>query len=122
MHCGITARITYVINENESWAELWTKIHNRSSGIAPLPPANFTTELIIAVFQGDCPTGGYMTTIKKIILTSVNYVVFADEIRPHPNSCQTQAFTQPYHIVKISGYSQDFPVQFVYNITTSDYL
>jgi hypothetical protein len=114
-HCDLTARITYVINENESWYDLWISMHNRSSSIPKLPTFNFTTDLIIAVFQGDCPTTGYMTTISKIILTMDCYVVYVDEICPGPSCITFQAFTQP---CQISGYPLDLPAQFVYNITT----
>ena len=119
-HCDLYARNTYAISDNESWADLWNNMHNRSLSIPKLPIVNFTTDLIIAVFQGKCPTTGYMTTITKIILTMDHYVVYVDEICPGPNCITFQAVTQPYHIVKISGYPLDLPAQFVYNITTYD--
>jgi hypothetical protein len=119
-YCGLTARITYVISENESWSELWTNMHNICSSVPNLPLANFTTDLIIAVFQGELATGGYMTTITKIVRTINRYLVYVDEIHPGPNCGTTQALTQPYHIVRITGYPLDLPTQYVYNITVYD--
>lgn len=119
LYNGLTTRITYVINENESWYDLWKRMHNRSSSVPKLPSVNFTTNMVIAVFQGQCATSGYKTTITKILLTPVNYVVYIDEIHPGPNSINLQVITHPYHVVKISSNSSDFPVQFVYNIMFS---
>ncbi|MFX1253386.1 MAG: protease complex subunit PrcB family protein [Promethearchaeota archaeon] len=119
-NCGIFTKTNHMITEFEAWAKLWTDIHRIYYPLPELYPVDFTTDLIFAVFQGECPTGGYMTNITRIILTETSYEVYIDEFHPGAHCVTTQALTQPYHIVKISNFPQDLPVQFVYNIIVDD--
>ena len=115
-NCGISTKSNYTITEFEAWEKLWTDIHKTHYPRPELPSIDFTTDIVFAVFQGEYPTGGYMTNITRISLTETSYKVYIDEFQPGPHCGTTQAFTQPYHIVKISNYPQDLPVQFIYNI------
>jgi hypothetical protein len=119
-YCGVVERLNYTINDRTSWQNLWNDIYSTCSSIPDLPEVNFSTDFILAVFQGERPTGGFVTNITQIDLTEDGYIVYVDELHPGPNCGVTQALTQPYHIVKISGYPLDLPAQFVYNITTYD--
>ncbi|MHA2135700.1 MAG: protease complex subunit PrcB family protein [Candidatus Thorarchaeota archaeon] len=114
--CGITARVEYKITEEQDWETLWKDMNNISSLVPELPPVNFTTDTLIAVFQGERATGGYLTTITRIVLTGTNYVVYVDEEHPGSGVGVLMVYTQPFHIVKISGYPKHLPVAFVYNV------
>ena len=116
--CGILARVEYIITDEQEWETLWIDMHNRRSRVPDLPPVNFTTDTIIAVFQGERVTGGFRITINRIVFNETNFVAYVDERHPGPGEIVTFSLTQPYHIVKISGYPQDLPVEFVYNIIT----
>ncbi len=109
---GIQTRAEYVITEEEDWESLWIDIHNHSSQVPDLPRVNFTTGLIIAVFQGARGWSGE-TTIRRIVFNETHFVVYVDDSDVFS---PLAVLTWPYHIVKISGYSQDLPVEFVYNI------
>jgi hypothetical protein len=115
--CGIHARVEYKITDQEDWVTFWIGFSNDTFPSPDVPPVNFTTDIIIAVFQGTRSTGGYSTTIRRIALTDTKYVVYVDEKHPGPGGL-TMAEEHPFHIVKISGYPQDLPVEFVYNIFT----
>ncbi|MFX0062662.1 MAG: protease complex subunit PrcB family protein [Candidatus Hermodarchaeota archaeon] len=115
-YCGISTRNNYTITELEAWEKLWMDLHSGHTPLPELPSIDFTTELLFAVFQGERPTGGYMTNITRISVTETSYEVYIDEIHPGAHCVTTQALTQPYHIVKISNYPQNLPVQFIYNI------
>ncbi len=56
--------------------------------------------MVIAVFQGNRSTGGYAVEITQIVEKENSVEVFAKETSPSPDSMVTQAFTQPYRIVK----------------------
>lgn len=56
--------------------------------------------MVIAVFQGNHSTGGYAIKITQTVEKENSVEVFAKETSPSPDSMVTQAFTQPYHIVK----------------------
>lgn len=111
---SIFVRAEYVITEEEDWESLWADMHNGSSQVPELPLVNFTTDIIIAVFQGERMSWGYETIIRRIVLTNTKYVVYVDEKQPG-SGIVLPAISHPYHIVKISGYPQGLPVEFVYN-------
>jgi hypothetical protein len=117
-YCGVDARRNYTICDNQSWQNLWNDIYSTHYPVPELPEVNFSIDLIFVVFQGVRSTGGYVTNITQIDLTEDEYIVYVDELHPGPSCGVTEALTQPYHIVKISGYPLDLPAQFVYNITT----
>ena len=119
-HCDVDERLNYTISDNQSWQDLWNDIYGKSYSVPTLPEVNFTTDLIFAVFQGERPTSGFVTNITQIDLTEDGYLVYVDELHPGPSCGAFQVLTQPYHIVKISGYPLDLPAQFIYNITTYD--
>ncbi|MHA1963753.1 MAG: protease complex subunit PrcB family protein [Candidatus Thorarchaeota archaeon] len=114
-YCGITARTEFVIEDNESWSALWTDLHNISTGYPDLPTVNFSQEVIIAVFIGGFPTGGYSANITRIDINLTGLIVYVDEVHPGEGCGVTMAFTQPYHIVRVELASPQ-PVDFVYNV------
>jgi len=85
-----------------------------------VPSVNFTSEMLIAVFQGERGSSGYLTHITRIIMTNTYYLVYVDEIHPGENCGTLTVMTYPYHIVKINGHPLNLPVLFVYNITIHD--
>ena len=119
-YCGVTKRLNFTINDHDSWQNLWSDIYSTHYPVPELPEVDFSRELIFAVFQGERISGGFFTNITQIDLVEDGYIVYVDELHPGPNCGVTDALTQPYHIVKISGYPQNLPAQFIYNITTCD--
>ncbi len=101
IHCGITARVQYVITDNETWEQLWTDIHSISSHLPDLPMINFTSETLIAVIMGEKYIGGYSTEITRITSSWNAYTVYVTDYHPDPESLVLNWFTQPYHIVRI---------------------
>ena len=120
-YCGVSERIELKITDLETWRDLWTEMESIYTPVDPAPIINFSTNVLFVVFQGERASGGYVTTITRIVLTATGYVVFIDEVHPGPDCIVTHALTQPYHIVVVTSSSQNLPVQFVYNITTYDW-
>ena len=77
---------------------------------AALDAVEFSKHTVIAVFQGQFPTGGYSVTITNITESQSSLLVSIEEKTPGPDSVVTQSFTQPYHIVKFRKISK--PVKF----------
>lgn len=67
----------------------------------PPPPVAFEKEMIIAVFQGWCPNGGYRIEIKEINETDEGFDVVVKQRRPGPHEPTTQAITNPSHLVSV---------------------
>ena len=99
-YSGHDERKDYVIRESSEWENLGDKMQSRVSPTPDLPDVNFNDEMVIAVFQGSQSTGGYAIEITKIVEKENSVEVFIKETSPSPDSMVTQAFTQPYHIVK----------------------
>ncbi len=100
IYSGHDERKDYVIRDLSGWGNLWDKVQSRVSPISDRPNVNFDDEMIIAVFRGIHSIGGYAIEITKIVEKENSVEVFVKETSPSPNSMVTQAFTQPYHIVK----------------------
>ncbi len=109
--CGIHDNRTLIITDNETWSSIWTEIQSITTLKPDLPFVNFTSEWLVAIFLGQRATGGYYCNIHTIERTSLAYRIHYQELDYHG---LTQALTFPYHIVKITGYPLDLPIQFVY--------
>jgi len=119
-HSGVLERIEQRITDLETWENLWAEMESICFPVDPVPIINFSISVLFVVFQGERTTSGYRTTIMRIILTMSEYVVFVDEVHPGSEGIRLPVHTQPYHIVVVNS-TQNLPVRFVYNITTSDY-
>jgi hypothetical protein len=58
--------------------------------------------VLIAVFQGQQPTGGFTVRITRIERSGERLVVHATFTKPLDNAFVTQALTSPLHLVSIS--------------------
>lgn len=90
----------YIIKDQKDWLDLWDEVYKDRQPKPRLPTIDFTKEMIIAVFRGNFPTGGYSVEIRNIIATQTSLDVYVSEFDPEPGSILGQSFTQPYHIIK----------------------
>ncbi len=114
------ARDNFAITNATVWESLWLDLYSGHSHPPVVPTVNFTTELLIAVFQGERGSSGYSTNITRIVVTITHYVVYVDEIHPGDNCGVLTVMTYPYQIVKICDHPLNLPMQFIYNITDYD--
>jgi hypothetical protein len=111
--CGIDKPARLVIKDAKAWAELWNNVHSRVTPRPPVPDVDFQKHMVIAVFMGMRPTGGYSISVAKVQFDKQTdkLVVTVEEIAPSPGSIVIQLITQPYHIVVVPR--TDKEVQFV---------
>jgi hypothetical protein len=57
--------------------------------------------MVVAVFLGEKPTGGYAIEITRAAKTDRGIEVGYTEQTPAPGAMTIQALTQPFHIVRI---------------------
>jgi len=114
---GFGSRANFTIRNATYWESLWLDLYSGHSHIPEVPTVNFTSEMLIAVFQGERSSSGYLTNITRIIMTTTYYLVYVDEIHPGEDCITLTVMTYPYHIVKIGDYPLNLPVRFAYNIT-----
>ncbi|MCL4416925.1 MAG: protease complex subunit PrcB family protein [Actinobacteria bacterium] len=90
----------FVIKDTESFNQLLAKISNGDSEITN-KDVDFSKEMVVGVFLGEKPTGGYTVEISDV-LKQDKYIEFLIKINePNPGEIVTEAITSPYHIIKL---------------------
>jgi hypothetical protein len=89
-----------VITNQTQWKLLWSELTQNSE--QPLPEVDFTHDMVIAVFSGQKPRGGYSTRIDAINETDTEYHVLITELRPSDECITTQEISSPLAIVKVA--------------------
>jgi hypothetical protein len=117
---GYEARANFTITNATVWESFWLELYSGHYPIPEVPVVNFTTEMLIAVFQGVRGSSGYWTNITRIIMTDLYYAVYADEVHPGEGCGVLTVLTYPYQIVKTGDHPFNLPVLFFYNIIVSD--
>lgn len=101
----------FVIKDTESFNQLLAKISNSNSDIAN-KDIDFSKEMVVGVFLGEKPTGGYSVEITDVSIQK-DYIEFLIKINePDSGEIVTEAITSPYRIIKLKR----FDMEFVFNI------
>jgi hypothetical protein len=69
---------------------------------------DFSTEMLVGVWLGTRPTGGYTANIESVVVAQIigapnvppGVMVSIREDQPGPNCVVTQALTSPFHVVR----------------------
>lgn len=99
-----------VIRNPERWQQFWQELHATVYEKPPLPPVDWTKNMVIGIGLGSKPSGGYSVEIKTIVIEDGKLVINALEQQPGRNCGTTMAITQPYYLVVVE--QSDLPVQF----------
>lgn len=95
---GIEEPRQVVVRTAADWQKLW-KEHAPER---PAPTIDFTQSMVVAVFMGYRPTGGYAVEITAIDKQDSAVVVTYRERKPQPSDIVTQVITMPYHLVALN--------------------
>ena len=88
----------------------WDALRKLHGGPDPAPSVDFAREMVVAVFLGTRPTGGYGAEIVATRREADALIVEYAERRPPADAIVTQALTAPFHIVRLPKH--DGPVRF----------
>ena len=102
IHSGVKERLQIVIREQSEWKDFWQRHASIRANQPPPPAVDFGDQIVVAVFLGDKPTGGYEIAIISVEQTNGVLTVSFSEKEPRPGAISTQAFTQAFHIVRIT--------------------
>src|SRR5262244_523922 len=108
---GVGQPTQIVVRSQNDWAELWSRHMRAQSAPPPLPSVDFSRDMVVALFMGERPTGGYAIEVTRIERTAQGLSVHYRTSRPAPSATQMQALTQPFHLVTVPRV--DDPVTFV---------
>ena len=97
----------FAIKDAESFNQLLAKISNNDAEITN-KDVDFSKEMVIGVFLGEKPTGGYSVEITDV-LKQKDYIEFLIKINePDPDEIVTEAITSPYHIIRLKRSDMEF--------------
>lgn len=86
-----------LVRTPEEWSALWRR-HARDR---PMPPVDFSREMVVGVFMGSRPNAGFSTTILTTMEVKGVLVVRYKETVPPPGALTAQIITAPYHLIAI---------------------
>jgi PrcB C-terminal len=95
---GIDRPAQRVVRIQPEWEVLWRE-HARAG--RPAPPVDFSSRMVLAVFLGSRPTGGYSVAIIGTRLDGDTLVVEWTERAPNPRDITAQVLTSPAHLVEV---------------------
>ncbi len=111
-YSGFQNRSNLVIVNNMQWQEVWAELTRDFSPALSLPVVDFSREIVIAVFMGECRTSGYSTHITRVEENPGYIKGLVSEERPSVGAITLQVLTYPYHIIKLRKTSEQ--VAFIY--------
>ncbi|KAL7553071.1 hypothetical protein ACHAWF_016335 [Thalassiosira exigua] len=109
-HSGIDEALTEVYRTAEDFEDFWTKHTSRQWPPPEAPDVDFGSRMVVAVFRGRKPSGGYDVEIASVDELSDNggsLVVRAVTSDPPEGSMVTGALTQPHHIISLDASDRD---------------
>ena len=88
---------TVVVRSVDEWAALW-RAHAADK---PVPPVDFTKEMVVGVFLGSRPTAGYSVEIVGTKEQPDALIVEYREGSPARDMMTPQVITTPFHLVAV---------------------
>lgn len=98
---GVREPLQVTARSQSEWNTIWRKHASVESSSPPPPAIDFDKEIVVGVFLGEKPTGGYDTTIVRAEQSNDELVIYYQEKAPAPGNMLVQAFMQPFHIVRV---------------------
>ena len=97
---AIRAPRTVVVRGQFAWERLWAEHTARQSAPPPLPPMDFSSHMLVAVFAGNL-MGCREFEIRRVNVRGTNVVVEYEDRDITPQSICIAAITNPMHVVAI---------------------
>ena len=98
---GVLEQGVVIARDGDEWNALWAQHSNRQIPTPDAPAIDFDTSMIVAVFLGERPSGGYGIELDSCRVEEGHVVVRAHETTPDPEKAQTMAMTSPFVIAAV---------------------
>ena len=98
---GVREPLQIVIRSQAEWDALWKRHVSIETNPPPPPAIDFNKQIVIGVFLGEKPTGGYDVEIIRTEQSDGALVIHYREKSPLPGTIAIQALTQPFHIIQV---------------------
>ena len=98
---GVQAARYEIITNRQQLVSFWTRVHAAQLEPPPVPDADFARETLIAIFQGQKPTGGYAVEPRRVAIEQGELYVDVEFVEPAAGDIVTQALTSPWTLVRV---------------------
>jgi hypothetical protein len=98
---GIQESRQEVIRDEAAWQRFWAQHSTSSRTGGPVPPVDFTKEMVIAVTLGRRTTGGYSIQLTNVEPQQDTLRIMVRRTAPPPGAMAIQALTAPFHFVAV---------------------
>jgi len=88
----------FVVRDPQAFAAVWAA---HAGPDTPVPPVDFRTRMVVAVFAGQRPTPGFEVDITGTRRDGAALVVIVDEKGPPPSVVSAQILVSPFHVVTL---------------------
>lgn len=93
----------FVILSLEEWRDLWLHVHEDRE--APLPAIDFSRYVVLALFQGERPSGGYALQVDAVRNIGGSLIVAVGDVEPGQGCTVTDGKTAPFTFVVTQKFS-----------------
>lgn len=97
---GIRERRTEVVRGIVAWERLWSEHTAGRTPAPPLPPVDFSSQMLVAVFAGDL-RGCHEFDIRRVNVRGINVVVEYEDRDINAETICIAAITNPMHVVAV---------------------
>lgn len=108
---GVAEFREVAVRSETAWRRLWAEHAANRVPPPPAPAIDFAESMVVGVFLGTRPSGGYAVDILSVTPTGPGAAVAYREIRPTAKTAQITVLTQPYHLRVVPR--RDGPVRFL---------
>ena len=97
----------YVVKDKEGFNQLLDLVGNENLAIT-VEDIDFSEDMVVAVFMGEKPTGGYSIKIQDVLKNKDNLEFLIKVEEPGPDDMVAQVITSPYHIIKLERFDTEY--------------
>ena len=90
-----------LVSSQDQLTNLWYKAYGSKLTMPPVPTIDFSRETVLAVFDGQKPTGGYGLDVRGVTVENGELYVDLVHTQPQAGAVTTQALTSPWVLIHV---------------------
>lgn len=90
-----------LVNSRDQLTNLWYKAYGSQLNVPTVPNIDFSRETVLAVFDGQKPTGGYGLKVRSVSVENGELYVDLVKQQPQQGQISTQALTSPWLLIHV---------------------
>jgi hypothetical protein len=102
---GMATPQRLVIRDPASWATVWPQIVGPHRPILPVPPVDFTRDVVVIAAMGTRPTGSYSIDVEDVRLYPDEASISVREQSPGARCIVTDVVTAPIAVVLVPSFA-----------------